>query len=335
MFLKIKTFEKNDVIFSKFIRSLRIFNVKNTYMKKILFFVVMGSIGLTAFSQELSCRVSVSYSNIKGPGANTVDKASLFRTLERGLMSFMNDRKWSEYTFKAEEKIECNLQLFIDEAPGNDIYKGRINVQLSRPVYNSTYSSTLLSYQDNYVRFKYTSNQQFDYDENSYMWTLTSIAAYYANLFLALTFDSHSVGGGTPFYNKCVNIISNAPSGEIGWLNTTKENQNRHWLLESFTNPRYESLRKFVYQYHRQGMDIMAQNMANGISTILSALEMLQTIYNTFPGNAGVAILCTTKSAELINIFSGAETEQKQKAANILKKIDPSNSEKYDKMLKG
>ena len=246
----------------------------------------------------------------------------------------MNDRKWSEYTFKSEEKIECGIQLIVEKAPGNDVYEGKIYVQLNRPVHNSSYTSPLLSYQDNYVKFKYTVNQPFDYDENSYLWTMTSIAAYYANLFLALTFDSHSSGGGTPYYNKCVSIISGAPGGEVGWLNTSKENRNRYWLLESFTNPRYEPLRKFLYQYHRQGMDMMAQNTTNGVSVVFTSLESLQTLYNTFPGNAGISILCMTKSAELINIFSGAETEQKQKAAAILKRIDPSNSEKYDKMVK-
>ena len=299
-------------------------------MKKVLIFTIIGVMGMAASAQELLCRVSVSTNNLKGVN---VDK-TIFRTLEQNLTSFMNDRKWSEYTFKSEERIECAIQLEVTEADENDIFKGRISVQLSRPVYNSSYHSPLLSYQDNYVRFKYTVNQQFDYDENSYLWTITSIAAYYANLFLAITFDSYSVGGGTPYYNKCVSIISNAPNGEIGWLNTSKENNNRYWLLESFTNPRYEPLRKFIYQYHRQGMDIMHQNTANGISTILSALESLQSLYNTYPGNAGISILCTTKSIELVNLFSEAAIEQKQKAVNILKRLNPANSEKYDKIIK-
>jgi len=303
-------------------------------MKKMLFFVVIGLAGLSASPQELLCKVTVSYNNLTGVGSTSIDKQTLFSTLEQNLTSFMNDRKWSEYTFKAEEKIECGIQLIVEKAPGNDIYEGKIYVQLNRPVYNSSYTSPLLTYQDNYVKFKYTLNQPFDYDENSYLWTMTSIAAYYANLFLALTFDSYAAGGGTPYYNKCVNIISGAPSGEVGWLNTSKETRNRYWLLESFTNPRYEALRKFLYQYHRQGMDDMAQNTANGVSVVFAALESLQTLYNTFPGNAGVSILCTTKSVELVNIFSGAETEQKQKAAAILKRIDPSNSEKYEKMVK-
>jgi len=299
-------------------------------MRKLLVFIVIGFMGFSALSQELLCRVSVSSANLKG---ENVDK-NIFRTLEQNLTSFMNDRKWSEYNFKVEEKIECAIQLVINEALGGDIYSGKIYVQLSRPVFNSSYTTPLLSYEDNYIRFKYTVNQQFDYDDNSYLWTLTSIAAYYANLFLALTFDSYSFGGGTPFYNKCVNIVSNAPSGEMGWVNTTKERRNRYWLLESFTNPKYDALRKFVYQYHFQGMDIMAQNVTGGASVILSALESLQTLHNTYPGNDGIVILCMTKSTELVNVFSGATVEDKQKAAKILKRIDPSNSDKYDKMVK-
>jgi hypothetical protein len=302
-------------------------------MKGFLIFILTGFIISTTLAQELLCRVSVSTANMKGVGSNAVDK-SIFTTLEQNLTSFMNDRKWSEYNFKTEEKIECAMQLVIDEALGNDIYSGKISVQLSRPVYNSSYNSPLLSYQDNYLKFKYASNQSFDYDENSYLWTITSISAYYANLFLALTFDSQASNGGTAFYNKCVNIISSAPPGETGWLNTTKENRNRYWLLESLTNPSYDALRKFIYSYHREGLDIMSQSTTNGVSTILSALESLQKLYNTYPGNAGIAILCITKSAEFVNVFSGATTEEKQKAATILKKLDPNNMEKYEKMAK-
>jgi hypothetical protein len=286
--------------------------------------------GITALSQELLCRVSVSYNNVKG---ENFDK-NIFKTLEQNLNSFMNDRKWSEYSFKAEEKIECGIQLVIEKASGNDIYEGKIYVQLNRPVYNSTYTTPLLSYQDNYVLFKYTTNQQFDYDEHSYLWTITSVAAYYANLFLALTFDSYAIGGGTPYYNKCVNIVSSAPPGEIGWQNTTKERRNRYWLLESFTNPSYDALRKFLYQYHLKGMDVMHQSTKEGVSVILSALESMQSLYTTYPGNEDIVILCMTKTDELVNVFSGATMEEKQKAANILKKLDPSNTEKYDKMVK-
>jgi hypothetical protein len=287
----------------------------------------------TAFAQELLCRVSVSTANMKGVGSSSVDK-SIFSGMEQNLTSFMNDRKWTNYNFKTEEKIECSIQIVVEEASGNDNYSGKIFVQLSRPVYNSSYNSSLLSYQDNNLSFKYTANQNFDYDENSYLWTITSIAAYYANLFLAITFDSYAPNGGTAFYNKCANIISSAPPGEDGWLSTSKEKRNRYWLLESFTNPIYENLRGFIYQYHREGLDVMAQSTTNAVSVILSTLESLQNLYNTYPTNAGLAIVCITKSAEFVNVFSGATVEEKQRAAAILKRIDPSNTDKYEKITK-
>ncbi|MDR2407795.1 MAG: DUF4835 family protein [Bacteroidales bacterium] len=302
-------------------------------MKRLLIFIVTLSLTAATFAQELLCRVSVSTVNMKGTGSNAVDK-SIFTALEQNLTSFMNDRKWSEYNFKTEEKIECSIQLVIENASGNDMYEGKIYVNLSRPVYNSSYNSPLLLYQDNYLKFKYTTAQPFDYDENSYLWTVTSIMAYYANLFLGITFDSYASNGGTSFYNKCINIISNAPQTESGWLNTTKEKRNRYWLLESFTNPSYGALRKFIYQYHQEGMDIMSQSTTKGVEVILSALEILQNMNNTYPGNTGVAIICITKASEFVNVFSGATMEEKQKASDILKRMDPSNMEKYEKMTK-
>ena len=300
-------------------------------MRKIYVLVLTAMISLTASGQELLCRVSVSTDNIEG--GNNVDK-SIFKTLENDLTSFMNDRKWSQYDFKVEEKIECGLQIVVEKALGGDIYSGKIYVQLSRPVFNSSYASPLMSYQDNHLSFKYSANQPFDYDENSYMWTMTSLAAFYANLFLAITFDSHAANSGTPFYNKCVNIISSAPTGEPGWSSSTKERRNRYWLLESFTNPSYETLRQFVYQYHRLGLDVMSQSTAETVTTVLACLESLQKFNSTYANNAGLAILCATKSTEFVNVFSGAPIEDRQKAADMLKRLDPSNSEKYDKMTK-
>ena len=299
-------------------------------MKKIYVLLLIGMISLSASAQELLCRVSISTNNMEG---ENTDK-TIFSQLERDLTAFMNDRKWSQYNFKTEEKIECGLQIIVEKAMGGDMYQGRVYVQLSRPVFNSSYASPLLSYQDNHLSFKYSSNQQFDYDENSYMWTMTSLAAFYANLFLAITFDSYAPNSGTPFYNKCVNIISSAPSGEPGWSSSTKERRNRYWLLESLTNPSYEALRQFIYQYHRLGLDVMSQNPLETTNLVLTCLESLQKFNTTYSNNAGLAIICATKAVEFTNVFSGAPLEDKQKAAEILKRLDPSNGEKYEKLTK-
>lgn len=302
-------------------------------MKKWYIFILIGMFSYLTQAQELLCRVSVVTTNMEGVGVSSVDK-SIFNTLESELTSFINDKKWSNYTFKPEEKIECSLQLILEKALGNDVYTGKIYIHLSRPVFNSAYTSPLLSYQDNNLQFKYTTNQTFDYDENSYMWTITSIAAFYANLFLGLTFDSYALNGGTLFYNKCQNIISSAPTGESGWSSSSKERRNRYWLLESLTNPSYETLRQFIYRYHRLGLDVMHKSTEEGVSQILESLELLKKMNSTYPNNAGIAILCMTKASEFVNVFSGASTENKGKAVAILRLLDPSNADKYDKLSK-
>jgi hypothetical protein len=283
----------------------------------------------TGRSQELACRVTIITKNLVAP---SIDK-SIFNALEQNLNSFINDRKWTNYTYKPEEKIDCSIQIEVERALGNDTYEGKLYAQLSRPVFNSAYYSPLFTYQDNNIVFRYDANQTFEFDENSYIWAVTSIAAYYANLFLGLFYDSQSLNGGTDFYNKCMNIINTAPSSESGWSNSAKDKRNRYWLLESFTNPANAGVRNFLYVYHRQGMDILAQNASEALTNITEAVTQLQQVYLKNPTIVSVQLICIAKSSKFAKVYSGAPIELKQKAVPALKRIDPSNSEKYDKLL--
>jgi len=284
------------------------------------------------WGQELACRVTVSAKNLQGAGATAIDKA-IFNTLEQNLNSFINDRKWTNYNYKPEEKIDCSIQIEIEKATGNDMYEGKLYAQLSRPVFNSVYYSPIFTYQDNYLVFRYNANQTFDYDENSYIWAITSLAAFYANLFLGLSYDAQSLNGGTPFYNKCMNIINTAPASESGWSSASRERRNRYWLLESFTNPANANVRAFLYNYHRKGLDVLAQSIDEGLTHITSAIELLQQVYMKNPTAVSIMIICTAKSMEFANVYSGAPMELKQKVVPIFKRIDPANADRYEKML--
>jgi hypothetical protein len=176
-----------------------------------------------AKGQELACRVTINTQKMQGV---SVDK-SIFNALEQNLSSFINDRKWTNYKYKTEEKIDCAINIDIEKALGNDMYEGKLTAQLSRPVFNSIYTSPIFTCQDNYISFRYDANQSFEFDENSYIWAVTSVAAFYANLFLGLTYDAQSPNGGTAFYNRCMNIINSAPSSESGWSNSAKDKRNR------------------------------------------------------------------------------------------------------------
>jgi len=303
-------------------------------MKKLVFLVlVMSVLAQTGWSQELACRVTIISKNMQGAGATSVDK-SIFSTLEQNISSFINDRKWTNYNYKPEEKIDCSIQIEIERATGNDIYEGKLLAQLSRPVFNSVYYSPLFTYQDNYITFRYNANQPFEYDENSYIWAVTSLAAYYANLFLGMFYDAQSLNGGTEFYNKCMSIINTAPANESGWTNSAKDKRNRYWLLESFTNPANADVRRFLYLYHRQGLDLLAQDVNTALNNITEAINGLQQVYMKNPTIVSISLICVAKSSEFANVYSGAPMDLKQKAVPALKKIDPSNTEKYEKLLK-
>ena len=302
-------------------------------MKKLAFLVlIMSVLVLSGQSQELACRVTVTTAKMQGAGATSVDKA-IFKALEQNLSSFMNDRKWTNYNYRPEERIDCSIQIDITQAKGNDIYEGTFTVNMSRPVFNSTYPSPLFTYQDNNISFRYSVNQTFEYDENSYVWTVTSVAAYYANLFLGLFYDSQSMNGGTEFYNKCMNIINTAPSSESGWSNSKSEKRSRYWLLESFTNPANAEVRNFLYLYHRQGLDLFAQNINKGLENVTTAINSLQQLYIKNPTLVSISLICVAKYIEFANVYSGAPLEMRQKIVPVLKRIDPVNSDKYEKLL--
>ncbi len=302
--------------------------------KTLLFLVLMLMYPCFMQAQEFNCRVSVNADNMAGEYASQVNK-DIFKTLEQGIAGFINERKWTEYAFTTQEKIECSIQLVIEQAVSAEQFTGKLYVQMSRPVFNSTYTSSIFAFQDNDLSFKYTSSQTFEYDESSYLWTITSLTAFYANLMLGIIFDTFGNQGGTPFYVKCMNIASSAPAGETGWSTSSKDSRNRYWLLDSYyNNPSSSAFRTFLYQYHRLGLDVMSQDLQAGYQVVLSSLQGLQEIARKGTNMYCMNILGMYKSGEWVNMFSAASDEQKQKAVELLNAIDPSNSSKYEKIQK-
>jgi len=299
-------------------------------MKKGMFLLlIMSVLTQSGRGQEIACRVTV---NTQKLANNSVDK-SMFNALEQNLTAFINERKWTNFNYKPEERIDCAIQIDIEQAKGNDTYEGVLKAQLSRPVFNSVYYSPLVTIQDNHIAFKYNANQPFEYDDNSYIWSLTSITAFYVNLFLGITYDTYSLNGGTPFYNKCQSIINVAPNQEKGWSSSSSEKRNRYWLLESFINPANENVRKFLYNYHRLGMDVLSQDLNTGVNTIFDAVILLQQLYMRNPSTVSVPIICLAKNIEFVNVFSGAPIELKQKIVPLLRRMDAPNTDKYEKIL--
>ncbi len=281
---------------------------------------------LSVSAQELKAHVTINTKSLQGADA------ALFSNLEQEMTTFLNERRWTGYTFKQEEKINCNVQLILDGKDG-DNYSGHLIFQMSRPVFNSTYASNLVTLQDNEVKFPYSSSQSFDYDENSFMWNLSAVLGFYVNYALGIFFDSFSLQGGSSFYDHCQTIINYSIGRSEGWDGKDSRNKrNRYWLWENITNPSYSAYREFLYNYHRQGMDYLSSDLNKGVSTILNCLNKLQELDKTKKNLYVTSLLVTSKSTELVNVFSGAPEEQRKEAKNLLILLDPANANKYSRL---
>ncbi len=300
-------------------------------MKKILSILAIFSIPLSLFGQELKCDVNIVTQQIQGTNKQ------VFETLQNAIFEFMNNRVWTNHVFAPEERIECTMLFNITEQLSADEFKGTLQVQSRRPVFNSNYNSVMLNYMDNDIQFKYVEFQPLEFDLNSNISNLTSILGYYAYVILALDYDSFSLEGGTPFWENAEKIVDNAQNAqEKGWKpfdNTT--HRNRYWLVKDFFDNDYAPCREFLYDYHRLGLDIMDSKVTEGRAEIAKSLELLQKVYRQKPDpfTQPLHIIFDAKADEMVQIFSESFPEEKNRVYQILNEIDQANANKYKAML--
>jgi hypothetical protein len=291
-------------------------------MKKILFIVLMWiSHGVNA--QELFCNVQVNASQIQ-----TSDR-KVFQTLQTAIYEFVNNTKWTDASVKNEERIECTFLINIKEKVSNDEYKASIQIQSTRPIYGTSYKSTMLNYLDNNFRFRYLEYQSLEFNENTNLSNLTSVLAYYVYIVLGLDFDTFSEYGGAPYYIKAQNIVNNAQNArEIGWK-AFESDKNRYWLVHDLLDTRYEEIHNCYYRYHRVGMDMLSEKTEDGRYDITEALEELRGIYRDNPSAFILKIFFDAKADEIIKIYSEAFPNEQARIVKLLTEIDPANSTKY------
>ncbi len=273
--------------------------------------------------QELNCQVSIST-----PGMSETDR-QVMQTLRTDLREFINETNWTGYQFDTRERIEASIQITIEERVGGDEFRANIQVQSRRPIYNTAYDSPIFNHRDRDVQFRYREHDPLEYADNVFLSNLTSLIAYYVYIIIGFDFDTFSPMGGTPYFEKAqqiVNLAQNTP--ERGWKSFESQ-RNRYWLVENLMNNRYRQMRQAMYRYHRLGFDTMTDNIDLGRAEVLGALENLQSAHRERPGTLLMQIVMTTKSDELVNLFSGAPAMEQNKAIEILTEIDPSNSSKY------
>ena len=300
-------------------------------MKKTLttLLILLGCLlsASTLQSQELQCDVRVNANKVEGS-----DK-TIYQNLQTSLYEFINNTKFTEINFKQAEKIECSMLVDVKSREG-EYFSAEINLALRRPVYKSNYSTPLFNYVDRKFVFEYTDGQALDFNPNTYISNLTSTIGFYVYVFLGLDFDSFSPNGGDPFFAIAETIANAAPQdpgSENGWSSTGR--QNRYALISEINNATYQPLRQFIYDYHRQGLDVMAEKQEQGREAILGSIIQLRNIYERNSMSYFLQLLIESKRDEIIQVFSQGDMKVRTEAANIMKAIDPSQSSRYDEML--
>lgn len=298
-----------------------------------LFFLLLAAGGQ---AQELQARITV---NAQVVGSQ-VDK-KVFQTLQTALTNFLNSRKWTKETFQQQEKISCNFLINIRQVLPDNIYKATLTVQAARPVYNSTYVTPLLNFQDEAFSFKYVEYQPVEFNENrvagsdALVSNLSATLAYYVYVLLGLDFDSFALRGGDPYFQKAQLIVNNAPEGrEIEGWRAFDGQRNRYWLMENLTNNRYALIHDAIYSYYRLGLDLMYENEEEGRSAILNTINLLNTLNTDISNTMIIPFFFQGKANEIVKIFKKAQPDERGRAREILMKVDITNANLYKQELR-
>lgn len=306
-------------------------------LKRVLLVIgVVAALGNLALGQELQARISIN----SGPVSSQIDK-KVFQTLQTALTNFLNNRKWTTETFQQNEKISCNFLINIRESLADNTFKATLMVQAARPIFNASYQSPLINYQDESFSFKYVEFQPIEFNENRVTGSdplvsnLTATLAYYVYMILGLDFDSFSLRGGDPYFQKAQQIVNNAPEGRNieGWR-AFDGLRNRYWLMENLTNNRYTLIHDAIYSYYRLGLDLMYENEDEGRNAVMNTISIINTLNADIPNTMIVQFFFQGKANEIVKLFKKADPDSKNRAREMLSKIDITNSNLYKQELR-
>lgn len=285
-------------------------------------------LSIAARAQDLSARITVLTPKIQ----TTNNRA--FKSLETGMKDFLNGHKWLTDAVLPQERIDCNFVLTITAWDGGSNYSGELQVQSSRPVFNTNYNTTLLSVNDKDFDFTYTEGQTLDYSDQGFQSNLGSVMAYYAYVIAGMDADSFAKFGGTYYFNLAQNVVTNAQTSSYKGWKAFDGNNNRYWLIENLNNKVYAPLRSFIYDYHRNGLDLMADNPTRARKAISALLPVLGQLDRQRLGAMFPVVFFNAKSDELVSIYGHTDTRDRLDAMNTLTRADPANGIKYQELQK-
>ncbi|MBP8793934.1 MAG: DUF4835 family protein [Lutibacter sp.] len=287
----------------------------------VFLFLFIGAIN----AQELNCTISINADKV--PGSNK----QVFATLESSLNEFVNQKRWTNLSYKLQEKINCNLTITILEQTGSD-FKGHIQIQSSRPVFNSSYLTPVFNYKDDNFSFQYTEYESLQFNQNSFESNLVSVVTFYMYVVLGMDADTFTLNGGTSYYSIAQNIVVQAQqSGYVGW-NQNDGSKTRFKLIDNLVSPTYSSFRSAIYQYHRNGLDLMSSDLKNAKENINESISIFKSIYDARPDAFLLRIFTDSKADEIVNIFSDGPRFDTSNLKENLMKISPINAGKWNEI---
>ena len=279
-------------------------------------------------AQELEAKVVVNHSKIQGTNN------SVFTTLQEAMTEFLNTRKWSNSQYATRERIACSFNLIVNEYSDEGRFGCSLMVQANRPVYNASYNTTVFNFNDNAVDFNYIERDKLEFSDDVIDNNLTAVLAYYAYLIIGLDMDTFAPMGGTDVLQKAENVVNNAQMiGEDGWK-AFDDSKNRHAIVNDYMNGAMQPYRQLLYDYHRKGLDEMAQNAERGRSNITTSLTLLEKVKQDKPMSVLPQLFTEIKKDELLGIYSKGTTKEKEEVCRILTLVNPSFTEDWEKMKK-
>ena len=298
-------------------------------IKKLLCICLLGAAPFIGKAQELNARITINSDKVQSTNKQ------VFKTLQDALNDFVNNKKWTDATFAMNERIYCSMTLIINEMVSDNSFKGEIQVQARRPVYNSSYTTTLLNYRDTELSFDYTEFEPLEYTENTLNSNLIATVVFYIYTILGLDFDSFSPKGGTAFLEQAMQIVSLAQAQPTwtGWK-AFENDRNRHALATALTDNTSELFRDMWYNYHRKGLDEMAANPDRGRTTIIGLLPVLEQVKSARPTSPLLQMFADSKLDEVVLIYSKATTPEKQECYKMLSNLYPALTTRMESLKK-
>lgn len=295
-------------------------------------YIVLSLIALfsssLAHAQELSCQVSILTPQIQGT------QKRVYESLETSIADFLNSRKWTEDDFEIGERIEVTIQITINDQVSLTQFGGTIQIQSSRPVYNSDYKTPVFFINDSDFDITFLENSLIQFSLDKHRDNLSSVLAFYAYMIIGMDYDSYELNGGTDYYLKAQQVVANAQmAGESGWRSNEGQ-KNRYWIVENILSQSFAPLRKCIYNYHRHGFDVLYTDIETARQTIGDAILELRRVHQIRPSSYNLQIFFYPKVDEIVNLLQPSPEQEKIRIYDVLKLVDPGNIQDYERIMK-